>query len=1311
MSCIAPGWGTGSYGVTPWGGASGGAPGGAIPSTDTFDVYCVGPCGPMSFILTYDEVEEDGDPLQFGTIAATLDLQLGSGGVFPNHDVRVTINTAVPEAYTLDFTVKFDSLPADFNNLIYKHVFIGASDAAGYCAGLFFSKIGVAYTGTIHHTSGALADQNLVLDNVVQPLPGSDLLISEGEYYSFRIAVDGGTATTYLFITKTADLASIGHQLRFVLPSIASDSCVVVPPDRTLLSLRGVAGAPSVLSLDSICLGTGLVIPNLPPVADAGPDQAVRTCSIVQLDGSRSNDPEGGTITYKWRLVDAPVGSLFMFDGLDGATFDTPSNFTNKFHSSSLEALNSADPIEPGDTLVVGGVAQTIELKDSDLNGFYVQVQEFVLPDNLLKAPFKLLRQRGISGATSAKPTFYPDLAGFYKFDLIVSDGQLLSEPSVTIVNVSESPQPRGCIPDVSFLWGYLSDFWNLIDDRQPIEVLWGAVAQVAAAELLSLWQIDYSKSLRDVQRTFQRRWLHYDLSLREPFPDTTTLRPVFGGVRQLFPSNGIAITAGATLTIVIPVFNKTINITFPSLLVNGGNIGPTAATVADYLTPILSNVDKRFAVRVITNRVTGDQELRIDAPFTFHTTSTDTAPIFLYPATNEMPVGVGAGIGVKSFKVDRSLQNLDLQEGDLLNLEDSCYRIARVVDDPNDEWPYQRVTLIDEIPTNAPTTWKMPGRVQSKSIDFYNALVWVNDLFTFEIFDTVNSAEAFITTSGAYIVPTAPQTVGVDLTTIANYLLLPDSFETLFYGFQRLNYIPIDPLVVDIPYLQELIKSTDDTAVLRRNSDFYIETYRGKSALRFAFDGFGSQRDIWQEAVTVPHRLWAEVTYLDNNPTIEQNFGFPAAFTLDDFSQLPAHADYLSIVRGLWFAYFNGPTLFNLRAGTQILLGLPFAEETGTIKEIRSDFSPTQGRILVQDQATPEVVRSYNYPIGLTLEINPATSKPYMVGDVVKQFAPIVTGASVVDYIKDPKWIQGYVEQGALFEVEKFFRFMVRVDSPAFSLSTLLFVKSFILRVKPTYTYPLFIVLRKVDDTEVSTTDNIEYTGTLYLNDGTCLENAYGATPMWDEPRPAGGGWRSQYDNDGNPDTVPVFPASEPVQWGFDKNLLCPEDFIEGSVCIAWAGGVPTYDSIFSFDTEVFQQGAYIFNDSNLMFVPNNSSGATLYFNPTTVTANGTITDLQLTIEGGPGIEPPGYSLIIKKNSVDQVFVPFTVAGSSFTHHATISLPVTIGDTLSARIVAVGGQDTHPLWSTVMLQLGASVVWSFDTPLAAGAYCVYKAL
>lgn len=1263
----------------------------------------------MSFILTYAPVEVEGDPLQFGIVPSTLDLQIGSGGTFPTDDARITINTAVPEAFTVDFTVLFNDLPADFNDLVNRHIFIGVSAAAGYCAGFFFSQAGIAYTGSVHHTGGALADQHLVLDSVVQPLPGSSVMISEGAYYSFRIAVDGYTGTTYMFITPTADLATIGEQLKFILPGITSSSCAVVPPDRTLISVRGTAGAPSILSLDSLCLGTGLVIPNLPPVADAGLDQAVRTCSVIQLDGSRSFDPEGGTVLYQWHLIDAPIGSTFMFDGLDGSTFSTMSGFTNKFYSASLGVLNTSSPIQAGDILVVMGTVYIVTLTATDGSGFYVQVSEFALTAALAGSPFKYLPQYGISGPTNAKPTFYPDLAGFYKFELIVTDGQLMSPPSVTIVSVNESAQPRGCIPDVSFLWNYLSDFWNLIDDSQPIEVLWGALAQVTAAELLSLWQIDYSKSLRDVQRTFQRRWLHYDLSVLEPVPAAATLRSVMGGVRQIFPPSGIAIPNGSTLTISIPVFNQNVVITFPSLPVSMGNVGPTAQAVAAFLNPILAGLDSRFATQITTDRLNGNQELLIYAPFTFHNASTDTAPIFTYPFANSMPAGTGAGIGAKSYKVDRTLQSLVLQEGDLLNLGDSCYRIARVVDDPSDEWPFQRVTLLDALPTSPASTWKIPGLVTSQFVDFYNSLVWVNDLFTFELYATATSTQTFATVPGAYVVPSLPQTVGVDLTVIANYML-SSTYQVSFYGFQRLNYIPIDPTVVDIPYLQEMINNTDDTAVLRRNLDFYIDTFRGSRALRFAFGGFGSSTDIWQDATTVPQRLWAEVTYIDNNPIIEQNFGIPAAFTLDDLSQLPSNSDYLSIVRGLWFAYFNGPTLFNLRVGTQILLGLPFAEEAGIITEIRADFSPNQGRILVQDQANPEVIRSYSYPVGLALEVNPTTSAVYAVGDAVAQFAPIVTGATVVDYIKDPTWLQGYVNQGALFEVEKFFRFMVRVDSPAFSLSTLLFVKSFILRIKPTYTYPLFIVLREVANTEITTTDAISYSGTLLLFDGACTNvDTLGMATMWDQPHAAGGGWRSQYDTGNDPGVIPVYPTSQPVQWGFDKKYLCPEDFIEGNVCITWAGGVPTYDSIFTFDTETYLGSAYIFDTVSVPYVP--ADGLFLYDNPTTVTSNSTVTDVNLIITGGPGADSPNYNLIINKNGTDQATIPFVIAGETFAVHTTLSLAVVIGDLLTVRIVPAGSAETAVAWSSVVAEFGVVVTWAFDTSLAAGTLCVYKTM
>ncbi|MGE3473092.1 MAG: PKD domain-containing protein, partial [Vicinamibacterales bacterium] len=48
---------------------------------------------------------------------------------------------------------------------------------------------------------------------------------------------------------------------------------------------------------------------NLPPTADAGPDQTVPAGSTVPLDGSGSSDPEGAPLTVTWTLLTAPAGS------------------------------------------------------------------------------------------------------------------------------------------------------------------------------------------------------------------------------------------------------------------------------------------------------------------------------------------------------------------------------------------------------------------------------------------------------------------------------------------------------------------------------------------------------------------------------------------------------------------------------------------------------------------------------------------------------------------------------------------------------------------------------------------------------------------------------------------------------------------------------------------------------------------------------------------------------------------------------------------------------------------------------------------
>ena len=66
----------------------------------------------------------------------------------------------------------------------------------------------------------------------------------------------------------------------------------------------------SVLGLSSTDVTNVAVVGDEPPIADAGPDQSVYGLSGVTLDGSRSYDPNGLTITCSWRQVAGPPVTL-----------------------------------------------------------------------------------------------------------------------------------------------------------------------------------------------------------------------------------------------------------------------------------------------------------------------------------------------------------------------------------------------------------------------------------------------------------------------------------------------------------------------------------------------------------------------------------------------------------------------------------------------------------------------------------------------------------------------------------------------------------------------------------------------------------------------------------------------------------------------------------------------------------------------------------------------------------------------------------------------------------------------------------------
>ena len=1328
------GFGGGPFGGVPWGGAgsSSAAIGTVVlPKTTVWSAFNLQPAD-MDQVPNFLGVVTVGQPSQF--IVGSFDIASG-GGVYPTDDAQLQILIPVTDTFTIEYQLSFENLPPNFGTapalpeLVTEHVYLGASDAAGPIVGFFFSQAGVAYTGSIHFVAG-----NMVVDVVdglgnpsVLPLPGSAAWFTVGPGTpdtTIRIVADTTAGLVYLYVTPSVDVPISGHVLRALLPIIDHSATIFPVIDQILVSVRGTVPDESYVSFKTYTMSYSALIPNLPPKALAGSDQASKLCSIAQLDGSGSFDPEGANLTYDWRMIDAPNTSQFVAIGHGGYTIpEIPATgYTDTFNAIELGPINALEAIVAGDVLLVGGVAYTIVSTTAAPPPFRVIVDAKQIPDDLASAGFKIIRQASITGATTAKPTFYPDVAGFYFFDLRVFDGTLWSTPtgldrSVTLVNVIETSLPRGFTPDLRFIFSYLSDFWSLVEDRDKLAVFWGALAQVSATELFTLWQHEYSKSIRDIQRTFNRRWLHYDLLLGEPIPELTATFPVWGGAESV----GF-VTAnfnGTTLVLTSPAFASDQTLTFITT-----DPMTAAAFAAKLQLELQIRIDSRFTVQLIQLPGGGPPcKVRIDAPFPFSIDVSSTAPVFSATTSD----GILWGWGISSapgrvYQVDRSLEGLSLIDAFLV-LDGVAYSIESIIDVAGDTYPFSRVVTKEILPDVASTSWVICGWISSELLDFYNGLVCAGDVVDLEVVeedDTKASLALYsdiTTTTALGASETYPSRLPIDFTVVGNFLIEP-TVKVRLARVVRRSYVPIDSLIVDIPTLQEKIVIENDEETLRRNLDFFIEEFRGQHAIHFASGGAGGLPDVF-EGARPPDRFWAEYTYLDNSPTIEANFGLAVDLTHEQFAAVSPNGDYLSAVQGLLYTLSGGPTLSNLRIGLQILLGLPFAEEAGTIEEIRKDFLSATGRILIRDTERAEVVRSYSFPKVLDLEINPDTGLEYVVGDTVVQFAPLVTGSEVIDYVKDPTWFQGMMNQGVFYEVEKFHRFLVRVDSRAFNLSALLLARNFILKLKPTYTYPLFVIelaASEADGDEISLNDEITMSGTLSLYDSVCC-GRMGASNIFDEPRAAGGGWRNKFDSDDDPSTVPVYPIPEAVRWAFDKEYMCPADELEADLCEGFLAPTPmVYDSIFQFDIGTLENytstlvGPFFVDDPPiglplLTISPVTSSG---FIDCVSVTLFGwtlpgpTINwwTLKLTVDDGGGPVPypiPGWTNWNFRSNGNSEVVFHLPVGSQIPVIGGVSI-------VKLWIVAMGGGHYNTTWDSILVKVSNRLpVWKFDMGLPFG--------
>jgi len=187
---------------------------------------------------------------------------------------------------------------------------------------------------------------------------------------------------------------------------------------------------------------------NMPPIANAGPDQNVYFGNNVYLDGSASSDPEAHSLVYLWSMVSRPAGSSAE---LVGQYTVNPSFTPDKEGAYTIRLLvNDGDQNSAADAVVINVGTSFFPPTANAGPDQRVLFGNAVLLDGSassdpehdpLTYQWSMETMPGGSGAvlddpTSMTPSFMPDRKGVYTIRLVVNDGTFNSGIDTVIIEV-----------------------------------------------------------------------------------------------------------------------------------------------------------------------------------------------------------------------------------------------------------------------------------------------------------------------------------------------------------------------------------------------------------------------------------------------------------------------------------------------------------------------------------------------------------------------------------------------------------------------------------------------------------------------------------------------------------------------------------------------------------------------------------------------------------------------------------------------------------------------------------------------------------
>ena len=174
---------------------------------------------------------------------------------------------------------------------------------------------------------------------------------------------------------------------------------------------------------------------NLPPTADAGPDQISHPRETVTLDGSGSSDVElDYPLEYSWQFTFKPEGSIAVLSDADTVSPSFTVDVLGDYYvelvvTDTLGAQSSADQVMIGTfnaaPVADAGPGQTVHPRDTvtlDGSGSSDPEQDYPLAYSWQFASKPAGSTVVLSGADTVSPSFTVDVLGDYVIELFVTD-------------------------------------------------------------------------------------------------------------------------------------------------------------------------------------------------------------------------------------------------------------------------------------------------------------------------------------------------------------------------------------------------------------------------------------------------------------------------------------------------------------------------------------------------------------------------------------------------------------------------------------------------------------------------------------------------------------------------------------------------------------------------------------------------------------------------------------------------------------------------------------------------------------------------